>query len=59
MKVARFTVQEIIKKHKESGTLKDREKTGIGTTNREDTVVIKVALDDRRKILANELRKNS
>jgi len=42
MKVARSTVQDIVKKHRETGTVKDREGRGWKkrTTDREDKRVI-------------------
>ncbi len=61
MNIARSTAQEIVKKHRETGTVKDRKGRGRkkATTKREDRAIIKGALKDRRKtskILANELR---
>jgi len=61
MKVARSTVQAIVKKHRETGTVKDREGRGRKkrTTDREDRVIIKEALRNRRQASnsqPNELR---
>eukprot|EP00795_Rhopilema_esculentum_P006592 gene6592-12133_t len=61
LKVARITVQQIIKKHKETGSVEDRKGRGRKriTTSREDRLIVKQSLKDRRKtsrILANELK---
>ncbi|XP_042861277.1 uncharacterized protein LOC122246649 [Penaeus japonicus] len=63
LNIARSTAQQIVKKHQETGTVKDREGRGRKkiTTKREERVIIKEALRDRRKTsksLANELRDN-
>eukprot|EP00795_Rhopilema_esculentum_P008069 gene8069-13984_t len=54
-------VQQIIKKHKETGSVEDRKGRGRKriTTSREDRLIVKQSLKDRRKtsrILANELK---
>ncbi|XP_069978538.1 uncharacterized protein [Penaeus vannamei] len=61
MKVARTTVQAIVKKHRETGTRTDRKGRGRGKriTDREDVIIIE-ALRNRRQASnsqPNELRK--
>ena len=61
LKVARCTVQQIVKKHKETSSVEDRKGRGRKriTTCREDRLIVKESLKARKKtsrILANELR---
>ena len=53
LKVARFTVQQIIKKHKEIGNVEDSKGRGRKriTTSREDRLIVKQSLKDRKKHL--------
>ena len=50
--VARRTIQELIKKHRETGKVKDRpgRRRKNLTTLRQDKIIIKESLRDRRKI---------
>ena len=63
LQIGRRTVQEIVKKHKETGSVKDREGRGRKkkTSNREDGCIIKASLKDRRKsstILCKDINAN-
>ena len=57
MKVSRCCVQELVKKHKETGTVQDRSREGRPrmTTKREDRLLARMSIRDRRKT-APELR---
>ena len=51
MKISRCCVQEIVKKHKETGTVVDRHRSGRpkASTKRQDHELVRMSLQDRKK----------